>query len=78
MLSGWRRKRANTGQILLDLNLVTSSLSDEDYITVMTGTNDITFTNNGQCIGLDMHEEARKEAPSAQRPNPDLDHEKDF
>ena len=39
--------------------MVTSSLTDEDYLTVMTGTNDMTFSNRGQCIGLDMHEEAR-------------------
>ena len=58
---------ANTSQILNDLNLVSSSLEVDDYLIVMSGTNDMSFTNNGKCTNLNLHEEARKDLFSQAR-----------
>ena len=41
---------ANTKQILDNLNLITSDQEDDDYLMVVSGTNELKFNDMGFCL----------------------------
>lgn len=48
---------ANTKQILDNLNLITSDLEDDDYLVVVSGTNDLKFNDMGDCLYSNLYSE---------------------
>ncbi|KAE8739102.1 hypothetical protein FOCC_FOCC015394 [Frankliniella occidentalis] len=51
---------ATTEQVNQDLNIHTSDLTNNDYLVSISGANDIQFTKNGKCIGINIYEEDKK------------------